>query len=99
MDLRPDWQQELEARQRRTLAISADLLASEQRIDELEATVEATDDPIVREQLRAVIMQLRQSNAMAHDLNALSDAISDLSGALLALADRMGPGQSGPPRG
>jgi hypothetical protein len=69
--------------------LSDDLLASDQRIDELEAEVESIDDPVARDRQHALVLQLRLNNKLGETDNYLLEQIVQLQEAVVVLADRV----------
>jgi hypothetical protein len=79
--------EEAEANTRKRMAATADLLASEQRFDELRAKAEAEPDPFARAQLLTWAEQARHNTLVLHSLNEQADFMSQLGVAVVVLAD------------
>ena len=89
MDDKPPWLQELEDNHRKVMQTSADLLAHGQDLDALEAQHASITDENVRAQLALTLSQMRVTDTIIGNQNALQHSISNAYGALVALAERI----------
>jgi chromosome segregation ATPase len=71
------------------MRMTEDLLAASWRIDDLEARLEAIEDPEERERAEAWLLQARLNNKLGETDNHLLEHIAQLQEAVLTLADGM----------
>jgi hypothetical protein len=76
-----------EAVTRRRMGQTADLLAGDVRIDELEAQVERLEDPVQREQQLLAVRQLRWNNRVMQEMLQQQQSIADLQQAIVVLTE------------
>jgi small-conductance mechanosensitive channel len=71
------------------MELTGDLLASDERIDEMEAEVEQIEDPMARDRQHAMVLQARLNNKLGETDNYLLEQIVTLQEAVVVLADRV----------
>ena len=71
------------------MEMTDDLLATQERIDELEARLEEIEDPAERERAQSWVLQARLNNKLGETDNHLLEHIAQLQEAVLVLADGM----------
>jgi hypothetical protein len=71
------------------IAMTDDLLATDERIDEMEAGLDDIEDDAERERLRTWVLQARLNNKLGETDNHLLEHIAQLQEAVLVLADGM----------
>jgi hypothetical protein len=69
--------------------LTDDLVATDQRIDELEAEVASIEDPAVRERQHQQVLQLRLNTMLGETDNLLLEQIVQLQEAVVVLADKV----------
>jgi hypothetical protein len=74
---------------RERMGLTADMLATEQRIDAMEADLDSITDPTQRERQREFLLQARLTHELGKTDNAQSALIGQLQEMVLALADRL----------
>ena len=72
---------------RQRMELAADMLASEQRIDEMERNTEAITDPVQREQERRFVQQAHLNNNFNVIANQQAERIDQMGQAIIVLAD------------
>jgi HEAT repeat protein len=93
----PDWYQrfeeiceEAEENSRKRMEILADILASDQRIDEIERALGKIADPLERARQEQWVSQARSNNQLTQLANQQAEQISQLQQALVIVAVRVG---------
>jgi hypothetical protein len=71
------------------IAMTDDLLATDERIDEMEAGLDGIEEDAERERLRTWVLQARLNNKLGETDNHLLEHIAQLQEAVLVLADGM----------
>jgi hypothetical protein len=87
-----DWHQDLEESARQRLEMTAELMAQEQRLDELEkkhAQLTPHPDPLVQSLVDRAQLQLRNNHLSDVAVHQLREHIGLMQGALLALIERV----------
>jgi hypothetical protein len=87
-----DWRERLNDKMRKTLELSADLMAAEQRLDEHErrmAELPKHPDPVVQGLIEGSVLQLRSNHHGARQNNLFNDVITELQAAVLELGERV----------
>jgi hypothetical protein len=69
--------------------LTDDLIATDQRIDELEAAVEEIEDPVERDRQHQQVLQLRLNTMLGETDNLLLEQIVQLQEAVVVLADQV----------
>jgi hypothetical protein len=69
--------------------LTNDLIATDQRIDELEAAVEEIEDPAERDRQHQQVLQLRLNTMLGETDNLLLEQIVQLQEAVVVLADQV----------
>jgi hypothetical protein len=74
---------------RQRMEVTADMLATEQKLDALEADINSIEDPAERLRQQKFLLQARLNHQLGTTDNALSASLGQLQELFLALADRM----------
>jgi hypothetical protein len=69
--------------------LTDDLIATDQRIDDLEAAVEEIEDPAERDRQHQLVLQLRLNTMLGETDNLLLEQIVQLQEAVVVLADKV----------
>jgi hypothetical protein len=71
------------------MELTDERLWSDQRIDQMEAEVEAIEDPVERDRAHAAVLQARLNNKLGETDHYLLEQIVQLQEAVVVLADRV----------